>query len=84
MIIAISVITRTGYNEEIRLDLGARYIRFLLYTGTKDSTPYSTCMKASRNNSFEKESQENVQGKFLSAFFLPLFCEAILLFYITG
>jgi len=30
MIIAISVITRTGYNEQIRLDLGARYIRFLL------------------------------------------------------
>jgi len=29
--IAISVITRTGYNEQIRLDLGARYIRFLLY-----------------------------------------------------
>ena len=31
MIIAISVITRTGYNEQSRLDLGARYIRFLLY-----------------------------------------------------
>jgi len=31
MIIAISFITRTGYNEQIRLDLGARYIRFLLY-----------------------------------------------------
>jgi len=31
--IAISVITRTGYNEQIRLDLGARYIRFLLYYG---------------------------------------------------
>ena len=31
MIIAISVITRTGYNERIRLDLGARYIQFLLY-----------------------------------------------------
>jgi len=31
MIIAISVITRTGYNEQTRLDLGARYIRFLLY-----------------------------------------------------
>jgi len=31
MILAISVITRTGYNEPIRLDLGARYIRFLLY-----------------------------------------------------
>jgi len=31
MIIAISVITRTGYNEQIRLDLCARYIRFLLY-----------------------------------------------------
>jgi len=29
--IAISVITRTGYNEQIRLDLLARYIRFLLY-----------------------------------------------------
>jgi len=29
--IAISVITRTSYNEQIRLDLGARYIRFLLY-----------------------------------------------------
>jgi len=29
--IAISVITGTGYNEQIRLDLGARYIRFLLY-----------------------------------------------------
>jgi len=30
--IAISVITRTGYNEQIRLDLRAhRYIRFLLY-----------------------------------------------------
>jgi len=28
---AISVITRTGYNEQIRLDLGARYIRFLMY-----------------------------------------------------
>ena len=27
MIIALSVITRTGYNEQIRLDLGARYIR---------------------------------------------------------
>jgi len=24
-IVAISVITRTGYNEQIRLDLGARY-----------------------------------------------------------
>jgi len=23
--------TRTGYNEQIRLDLGARYIRSLLY-----------------------------------------------------
>ena len=23
--------TRTGYNEQIRLDLGARFIRFLLY-----------------------------------------------------
>ena len=33
-IIAISVITRTGYNEQIRLDLGARYIRFLLYLNT--------------------------------------------------
>jgi len=31
MVIAISVITRPGYNEQIRLDLGARYIRFLLY-----------------------------------------------------
>jgi len=31
MIIAISVITRTGYNEQIRLDFGARYIRFLQY-----------------------------------------------------
>jgi len=31
MIIAISVITRTVYNEQSRLDLGARYIRFLLY-----------------------------------------------------
>ena len=31
MIIAISVITRTGYNDQIRLDLGARYVRFLLY-----------------------------------------------------
>jgi len=31
MIIAISVVTRTGYNEQIRLDLGACYIRFLLY-----------------------------------------------------
>ena len=29
--IAISVITRTGYNEQIRLDLCARYMRFLLY-----------------------------------------------------
>jgi len=29
--IAISVITRTGYNEQIRLDLGALYLRFLLY-----------------------------------------------------
>jgi len=28
MIIAISVITRTGYNEKIRLDLGARYILY--------------------------------------------------------
>ena len=28
--IAISVITRTGYNEQIRLDLRARYVRFLL------------------------------------------------------
>jgi len=31
MIIAISVIPRSGYNEQIRLDLGARYIPFLLY-----------------------------------------------------
>ena len=31
MIIAISITTRTGYNEQIRLDLGARYLRFLLY-----------------------------------------------------
>jgi len=31
--IAISVLTRTGYNEQIRLDLRARYIRFLLYNG---------------------------------------------------
>jgi len=31
MIIAISIITRTGYNEQIRLDFGARYMRFLLY-----------------------------------------------------
>jgi len=31
MITAISVITRTGYNEQIRLDLGARYIRFPVY-----------------------------------------------------
>jgi len=30
VIIAISVVTRTGYNEQIWLDLGARYIRFLL------------------------------------------------------
>ena len=30
MITAISVITRIGYNEQIRLDLGARYMRFLL------------------------------------------------------
>ena len=30
MIITISVITRTGYNGQIRVDLGARYIRFLL------------------------------------------------------
>jgi len=30
--IAISVITRTGYNEQVRLDLGARCIRFLLYS----------------------------------------------------
>jgi len=30
MNIAISVITRTDYNEQIRLDLRARYIRFLL------------------------------------------------------
>jgi len=29
--IAISVITRTAYNEQFRLDLRARYIRFLLY-----------------------------------------------------
>ena len=29
--IAISDITRTGYNEQFRLDLRARYIRFLLY-----------------------------------------------------
>ena len=29
MIIAISVMTRTGNNERIRLDLDARYIRFL-------------------------------------------------------
>ena len=28
--IAVSVITRTCYNEQIRLDLGARYVRFLL------------------------------------------------------
>jgi len=32
MIIAISVVTRTGYNEQIQLDLGARYLRFLLYS----------------------------------------------------
>ena len=31
MITAISVITRTGYNEQIRLDLGARYMRFPVY-----------------------------------------------------
>jgi len=31
MNIAISVITRTGYDEQIWLDLGARCIRFLLY-----------------------------------------------------
>ena len=31
MITAISVITRTGYNAQIRLDLGARYVRFLQY-----------------------------------------------------
>ena len=37
MIIAISVITRTGYNEQIRLDLGARYMRFLLYCMTSSS-----------------------------------------------
>jgi len=36
MIIATSVITRTGYNEQIRLDLGARYIRFLLYSVSID------------------------------------------------
>ena len=29
--IAKSVITRTSYNEQIRRDLRARYIRFLLY-----------------------------------------------------
>jgi len=28
--IAISVITRTGYNEQVLLGLRARYIRFLL------------------------------------------------------
>jgi len=31
--IAISVITRTGYNEQIRLDLRARNTQFLLYFG---------------------------------------------------
>jgi len=30
--IAISVMTRTGYNDQIRLDLRARCIRFLLYS----------------------------------------------------
>ena len=37
MIIAISVITRTGYNEQIQFDLRARYIRFLLYIKQKEN-----------------------------------------------
>jgi len=35
--IAISVITRTGYNEQIRLYLGARYIRFRQWKKNENS-----------------------------------------------
>ena len=49
MNIAISVITRTGYNEQIRLDLGARYIRFLLYVQIPHVAPLSQLANGSYN-----------------------------------
>jgi len=52
MIIAISVITRTGFNEQIRLDLGASYIRFLRYYCFNKKMPRNVLIPSFKKNGY--------------------------------
>ena len=58
MIITISVITRTGYNEQIRLGLRARYIRFLLYFENVFSIPNVTFDRTPSDCNIRPTSQD--------------------------